>query len=105
MPRHGTVSKIFGGRGNGTASKNSPYSQHCGPVPKGPNWPEVSVPNWLEGPVPHDKLARRASKSGLNWPDGMGQYNRAKLARRASKSGLNWLEGPVQQDQTCQKGQ
>ena len=62
MPRHGTVSKIFGGRGNGTASKNSPYSQHCGPVPKGPNWPE--------GPVHQYQIGSKGQYHMTSWPGG-----------------------------------
>ena len=60
------------------------------------------------------KLARRASTSGSNWPEGpvsqdqtgpKGQNVWTKLARRASTSGQNWPKGPVYQGQTAPKGQ
>ena len=34
-----------------------------------------------------------------------GQYIRSKLARRVSKSGINWPEGPVHQYQTGLMGE
>ena len=51
------------------------------------------------------ELARRASKPGLNWPEGPVSQGQVHQARRLGTSGLNWPEGPVQQEETGPKGQ